>query len=275
MRFIVFVISLLLFCSCKQEQKVTNETTAEKKSLEVKTESQDTVVLVGKSLEQLRLIRNEIFARHGFVFKSKDLSEHFNGQDWYKPNPNFSIEDLSSEEKDLVARIRKKEKEIDLNTQLEEIKTVLRNIKKGFDSKDAELVSNSFKFPMKNGAGYCFYSYNLLEEIAVEDGPLDLNTFKDYFEESMDSKNKESIYAILNVLNIDNLTSKKTIEKEVKTKNGSLVYHLSIGENVIFKIFTNETINEDGDIYEIESMILYSFAFENGKLVFQETLAAG
>jgi hypothetical protein len=34
---------------------------------------------------QLRLARNEIYARHGYVFKSKDLQEYFSNQSWYVP----------------------------------------------------------------------------------------------------------------------------------------------------------------------------------------------
>lgn len=35
--------------------------------------------------EELRLMRNEILARHGYRFQSKDLQEHFSHQPWYKP----------------------------------------------------------------------------------------------------------------------------------------------------------------------------------------------
>lgn len=37
------------------------------------------------SKPQLRLLRNEILARHGWRFQSKDLEEHFGKQPWYKP----------------------------------------------------------------------------------------------------------------------------------------------------------------------------------------------
>ncbi|MBR5661740.1 MAG: YARHG domain-containing protein [Bacteroidales bacterium] len=33
----------------------------------------------------LRIMRNEILARHGYVFQSKDLKEYFESQPWYKP----------------------------------------------------------------------------------------------------------------------------------------------------------------------------------------------
>jgi len=41
--------------------------------------------LEGKSKKELRLMRNEIFARYGRIFKSKDLTQHFSAQSWYSP----------------------------------------------------------------------------------------------------------------------------------------------------------------------------------------------
>lgn len=40
------------------------------------------------SVDSLRLIRNEIFARHGYIFKSEDLKKYFGSQEWYKPQFN-------------------------------------------------------------------------------------------------------------------------------------------------------------------------------------------
>ena len=40
--------------------------------------------LEGLSSEQLRLARNEIFARHGRIFGSSDLQEYFESKSWYK-----------------------------------------------------------------------------------------------------------------------------------------------------------------------------------------------
>lgn len=37
------------------------------------------------SCEELRLLRNEIFARHGRVFDSKELQNYFGSKPWYKP----------------------------------------------------------------------------------------------------------------------------------------------------------------------------------------------
>ncbi len=41
--------------------------------------------LSGLSKEELRIARNEIYARHGYMFKSADLKEYFGSKSWYQP----------------------------------------------------------------------------------------------------------------------------------------------------------------------------------------------
>lgn len=41
--------------------------------------------LKGKSAWELTLIRNEIYARHGYIFKRAELANHFKKCPWYKP----------------------------------------------------------------------------------------------------------------------------------------------------------------------------------------------
>ncbi len=48
---------------------------------------------------RLRLLRNEIYARHGRMFSSTDLASYFSAQSWYKPKSDFSEESLSKTEK--------------------------------------------------------------------------------------------------------------------------------------------------------------------------------
>ncbi|WP_022755757.1 YARHG domain-containing protein [Butyrivibrio fibrisolvens] len=45
--------------------------------------------LEGLSAKELTYARNEIYARHGYVFKTSELNDYFNGMSWYLPNPNF------------------------------------------------------------------------------------------------------------------------------------------------------------------------------------------
>ncbi|MFN8258072.1 MAG: YARHG domain-containing protein [Bacteroidales bacterium] len=46
------------------------------------------------SKTELRIYRNLIFARYGYVFKSKDLNDYFMATYWYKPNPNVKINEI-------------------------------------------------------------------------------------------------------------------------------------------------------------------------------------
>ena len=63
-------------------------------------------------LNELRLLRNEIFARHGREFSSKDLQDYFSKKKWYKVNPDYSDGDLSGADKKNIQTILKFEKEI-------------------------------------------------------------------------------------------------------------------------------------------------------------------
>jgi len=42
---------------------------------------------------ELKIMRNEIFARHGFVFKTNSMKNHFNNQTWYKRIPKLNTND--------------------------------------------------------------------------------------------------------------------------------------------------------------------------------------
>ncbi|WP_169297767.1 YARHG domain-containing protein [Clostridium muellerianum] len=63
------------------------------------------------SKENLAIARNEIYARHGFVFQTEPFKTYFNNKAWYKPNSSFkgSDEELSSVEKANVDLILKYE----------------------------------------------------------------------------------------------------------------------------------------------------------------------
>ena len=59
--------------------------------------------------EDLRVLRNEIYARHGRVFKDKQLQTYFETQSWYKPNVDFKDDQLNEVEIKNLAKIREAE----------------------------------------------------------------------------------------------------------------------------------------------------------------------
>ncbi|MDV6378187.1 YARHG domain-containing protein [Sporosarcina sp. GW1-11] len=64
--------------------------------------------LKGLSKSDLRLARNEIYARYGYIFKSKELQAYFDSQTWYVPNDAYGGS-LTEWEKHNVALIKSKE----------------------------------------------------------------------------------------------------------------------------------------------------------------------
>lgn len=65
------------------------------------------------SKEDLILLRNRIYAQHGYVFKRKDLQDYFSQFDWYVPDPNLTMENIqmTEKEKKLIEAILQQEKE--------------------------------------------------------------------------------------------------------------------------------------------------------------------
>ena len=41
--------------------------------------------LYGMSAWEKKIMRNEIYARHGYIFQTRDMIEYFNAQPWYTP----------------------------------------------------------------------------------------------------------------------------------------------------------------------------------------------
>ena len=72
-------------------------------------------ILNDYSKKDLRLMRNEILARKGYAFTSKDLKEYFGSKSWYKPVEDNSKIVLTIDEQISVDIIRSEEKRRDTN----------------------------------------------------------------------------------------------------------------------------------------------------------------
>jgi len=62
-------------------------------------------MLRGLSLHELRLLRNEIYARHGRIFKTMWIQQYFGGQPWYDPREDFKDEEISGSDKTNIETI--------------------------------------------------------------------------------------------------------------------------------------------------------------------------
>lgn len=69
-------------------------------------------MLRGLSLHELRLLRNEIYARHGRIFKTMWIQQYFSGQPWYDPKEDFKDEEISGSDKTNIETIVKYENKL-------------------------------------------------------------------------------------------------------------------------------------------------------------------
>ena len=75
----------------------------------ISTEPITPQMVEGLFVEDLRVLRNEIYAKRGRVFKDKKLQDYFAAQSWYQPNPDFKDESLTETESKNLAVIKEVE----------------------------------------------------------------------------------------------------------------------------------------------------------------------
>lgn len=75
------------------------------------TEYVTTADLNGKTQEEVRLMLNEIYARHGRIFSNQKYVEYFEAQSWYEPDEYFSESEFNTIEKENIAFIVNYEKQ--------------------------------------------------------------------------------------------------------------------------------------------------------------------
>lgn len=94
-----------------EEQNVKTIQAYENKIREkITTEVLNQDIFEGLFTEDLRVLRNEIYARHGRVFKDAELQKTFAAMTWYKPNPEYNDALLTETEKQNLKLIVEAEK---------------------------------------------------------------------------------------------------------------------------------------------------------------------
>lgn len=63
----------------------------------------------GKTKQDLKIMRNAIFAMHGYIFQTKEMREYFQQQNWYEPMKSDVSSELTSIEQKNVAFLKDKE----------------------------------------------------------------------------------------------------------------------------------------------------------------------
>ncbi|WP_435262062.1 YARHG domain-containing protein [Tenacibaculum sp. nBUS_03] len=211
------------------------------------------------TLLELKILRNEIFARHQYDFKDERLKDYFlNKYNWYKPNNKQGNNiDLNSFEKENISLYSKKEKEkinlkktiikelemflISLNkNDTSEINIVISNVTKNFSIEHKNAVVSELKDILTkiNIKGIHWYNENGLYKITTDDG---------YF------------------LN----------ETSIKIEGKKIV--LSYNDMGHSELLSDDTAFDFGSTYDStnEYASWYTFEIQNNKLILIEHQAAG
>lgn len=113
--YVISFVFLLVIISCNEKKKteipVQNLIEIVSKENRLITEKE----LEKITLEELKIYRNEIFARKGYVFKDNKLQHFFGRQEWYIPLMSNKELELSEIEKQNVELIKKYEKALRSN----------------------------------------------------------------------------------------------------------------------------------------------------------------
>ncbi len=93
--------------------------------------------------DELKWMRNEIYARKGYKFSSKEIQAHFENYSWYKPVGNNNQVKLSKTEQDNVTILKAEEERRDKRAKA--IKSYFGELKKG-------VLSNNSSYALLEGS---------------------------------------------------------------------------------------------------------------------------
>lgn len=211
------------------------------------------------SLLELKVLRNEIFARHQYVFKNDRLKDYFlERYDWYKPNYKLeNIIELNNFEKENSRLFLKKE-----NEKVELKKTIIKKLnlfKQALISSDTLTTNTSIsKFVIDNEYVNSNSIRKELKEILIS---INITRIHWYNESGLFKRTIDDGYFI----------------NEIAVKiNGSkiILQYANIGHSELLK---DETAFSFGsDFYsENEYQSWYTFEIQNNELILIEYQAAG
>ena len=193
--------------------------------------------LDNKTLEELYLMRNEIFARHGRPFKNYELFCYFKGKTWYEPSRDYSDNDVSSAEMKNVNTIVEKETELlrgNYGPSGLEWGNIINKFQfGGFTEEQKDKISkNGFVVtPAKHGQIYQIYEANDYAgrpNFITTDGILEL--YHLFFDFTLRKLEEEEFYKV-----IKNLTGEmKKLSLETYNSTGNATLKEASRRNIAF-----------------------------------------
>jgi hypothetical protein len=160
-KLVLLVLVILSICiSCKGQTENKQEAST------ITFEHLSDQELESKSKEELRLIRNEVFARKGYVFKSEDLNTYFKTKSWYTPDATIKVT-LSDKEQSYIDKVKNIE---NLNQKIDKcLDYINENIKKVYPISQSVMESN--KWGLNNYLGdYYESNYDRIESVVLKEG---------------------------------------------------------------------------------------------------------
>jgi hypothetical protein len=123
------------------------------------------------SADELKEMRNEIFARYGYIFKNPKLKKHFEIQPWYKPLKADVTAELTSTEKANIDLIRKWEERIAKTSDFSSFYSIFKKAMMENNSKKlSELVIYEFyKTPAEFINSFEIHKNELKEELSYDE----------------------------------------------------------------------------------------------------------
>ncbi|WP_378174835.1 YARHG domain-containing protein [Aquimarina sp. SS2-1] len=129
------------------------------------------------SLYDLQLLRNEIFARHQYVFKDERLLEYFQDYQWYQPDYNNPPEIILNDiENSNIALFKKGEERI--KKQREKLFSELKELKRVLKQNDTITINLFFDDGLSDGANKTG-AIKELNDILTTINLKDVNWYKD------------------------------------------------------------------------------------------------
>ena len=192
MKQILYIFIGLTILSCQNNtEQISSVIKSTKNGQEIILSSKiDSIEISQMTSENLKLLRNEIFARHGYIFKSQELTDYFSKFDWYKPNITSDQVDKKLTETDiynitLIKSIEsnKKQNLINWDNELQTYLDLIPMIKlpldfeceNGFDIPELDYENDLIKKYKPEGATIIGKLYQDKEEVAIIYGyPADI-----------------------------------------------------------------------------------------------------
>jgi len=191
-------------------------------------------LLEGMSVDELGILKNAVYARHGRIFKDESLKKFFQRFDWYKEDPAYKVEMLTATDKKNIALIsdyEKKLKEQVLDPALAGVANWYQYGK--LDEEQLALLKTNRFYVSKSDARQLFYIYeendykDLPSFITVDCG---LQLFHMYNTFILRQVEQEKLYPLIKGLSVS--LGKRSLEQYRSAQDTTL--KASLGQAAAF-----------------------------------------